>query len=243
VLDTLISLFLLSMMLDLNKPPDEEDAGTLVHRTLDNEPFIGQTFSSIEEAHIFYQVYAIQHGYSVRRDRSDRRNNKSVRRDICCHRAGNPAKKSPTVSKNHRNRESSKCWCKVHMRLTLKKSFDIFPEEWHVTKFIKDHNHELLSHEEMRFLPANRIITPEDEQEILLYKEAGLNVREIIRVMELKKNVKHGGLSFLDNDIHNLFTKVRRVLGGSDAMNLIEYMRSLKQKDLKVLIGIKSMAM
>ncbi|GJQ94340.1 FAR1-related sequence 11-like protein [Tanacetum coccineum] len=93
------------------------------------------------------------------------------------------------------------------MRLTLKKSFDIFPEEWHVTKFIKDHNHEPLSHEEMRFLPANCIITPEDEQEILLYKEAGLNVREIIRVMELKKNVKHGGLSFLDKDVHNLFTK------------------------------------
>ncbi|GKB13329.1 protein FAR1-related sequence 11 [Tanacetum coccineum] len=60
----------------------------------------------------------------------------------------------------------------------------------------------------MRFLPANCIITPEDEQEIMLYKEAGLNVQEIIRVMELKKNVKHGGLSFLDKDIHNLFTKV-----------------------------------
>nr|GEZ47290.1 protein FAR1-related sequence 11 [Tanacetum cinerariifolium] len=64
--------------------------------------------------------------------------------------------------------------------------------EWHVTKFIKDHNHELLSHEEMRFPPANRIITPEDEQEILLSKEAGLNIREIIQVVELKKNVKLG---------------------------------------------------
>ncbi|KAL6575744.1 hypothetical protein OROHE_000725 [Orobanche hederae] len=139
-------------MLDLNKPPDEEDGENLVHQTLDNEPFIGQTFSSIEEAHIFYRAYAIQHGYSVRRDRSDTRKNKSV------HRAGNPAKKSPFHSKNRRNRESAKCWCKVHMRLTLKKSFDIFLEEWHVTKFIKDHNHELLSHEEMRFLPANRTI-------------------------------------------------------------------------------------
>nr|GEY74380.1 protein FAR1-related sequence 11 [Tanacetum cinerariifolium] len=66
-------------MFDLNKPPDEEDGGTLVQPTLYNEPFIGQTFSSLKEAHIFYQVYAIQHGYSVRRDRSDKRNNKSVR--------------------------------------------------------------------------------------------------------------------------------------------------------------------
>ena len=40
-------------MLDLNKPPDEDDGGPLVHQTLDNEPFVGQTFSSLEEAHIF----------------------------------------------------------------------------------------------------------------------------------------------------------------------------------------------
>ncbi|GKC67363.1 protein FAR1-related sequence 11 [Tanacetum coccineum] len=119
------------------------------------------------------------------------------------------------------------------MRLTLKRSFDIFPEEWHVTKFIKDHNHELLSHEHMRFLPVNRIITPEDKQKILLYKEAGLKVREIIRVMELLKNVKHRDLSFLDKDIRNLFTKKRKMLGANDAMSLIHYMRSSKQKDSK----------
>ncbi|KAL2927442.1 Protein FAR1-RELATED SEQUENCE 11 [Bienertia sinuspersici] len=73
------------------------------------------------------------------------------------------------------------------MRITLKKCFDIFPEEWHVTKFVKEHNHELLSSEEMRFLPANRTISQEDEKQILLYKEAGLSVRQIIQVMELEK--------------------------------------------------------
>lgn len=74
------------------------------------------------------------------------------------------------------------------MRITLRRSFHIFPQEWHVTKFSKQHNHEMLPLEAMRFLPANRNISPEDEKQILLFKEAGLSVRQIIRVLELEKN-------------------------------------------------------
>ncbi|KAJ8440161.1 hypothetical protein Cgig2_003486 [Carnegiea gigantea] len=40
---------------------------------------------------------------------------------------------------------------------------------------------------EMHLLPCNRVITPEDEEKILLYKGVGLSVRQIIRVMELEK--------------------------------------------------------
>ncbi|GJU76709.1 FAR1-related sequence 11-like protein [Tanacetum coccineum] len=195
-----------SIMLDLNEPPIEGDDGTLIHQSPDYEPFIGQTFTSLEEPHIFYQTYANQHGYTVRKDRFDKRKDKTVRCDIVCHRGGTSRTKTPDITKNQRNWGSQKCRCNVHMRLTLKRSFDIFPEEWHVTKFIKDHNHKLLSHEQMRFLPVNRIITPEDEQKILLYKEAGLKVCEIIR---------------------------RRILGANEAMSLIHYMRSSKQKDSK----------
>ena len=34
-----------------------------------------------------------------------------------------------------------------------------FSKEWHVTIFVVDHNHELLSPSSVRFLPANRVIT------------------------------------------------------------------------------------
>ncbi|KAL2921005.1 Protein FAR1-RELATED SEQUENCE 11 [Bienertia sinuspersici] len=88
------------------------------------------------------------------------------------------------------------CGCLAHLRITRKWSFEIFPEEWHVTKFIKEYKHDMLSSEKMRFLPVNRTIIPEDEKQILLYKEAGLSIRQIIQIMELEKNVKHGDLSF-----------------------------------------------
>ncbi|GJU63792.1 protein FAR1-related sequence 11 [Tanacetum coccineum] len=178
--------------LDLNKPPNEEDDDNaidkLLDETLDNEPFIDQTFSTFEEAYIFYKNYARQHDFSVRKDRSDLRNNQVRRRDIMCHRVGKKPLKVTDPSKDQRNRESQKCECNAHIRVTWKQGFDIFPAEWHVTTFIKDHNHDFLSPKEMPFLPINRIITPEDEYQILLYKEAGLNVRLIIRVMELKSS-------------------------------------------------------
>ena len=84
-------------------------------------------------------------------------------------------------------------------------------------------NHPMLSHEELRFLPSNWSITPQGEKKILLYKEAGLSIRQIIRVMELEKNLKHGELSFLERDIRNLYGKVKKLLGVEDANNLKEY--------------------
>ena len=91
---------------------------------------------------------------------------------------------------------SLKCGCKARLTIVLCKSIYIFPKEWHVTIFVVDHNHELLSPSSIQVLPANRVITEDDKICILLYKEAGLSIREIIRVMELKKNVKHGHLPF-----------------------------------------------
>nr|XP_043612259.1 protein FAR1-RELATED SEQUENCE 11-like [Erigeron canadensis] len=85
----------------------------------------------------------------------------------------------------------------------------------------------------MRFLPCNRIITLEDEQQILLYKKAGLNVRQIIHVMELQKEVKHGDLSSQEKDVRNLFTKMRREVGHNDAIDLISYMEASKEKNNK----------
>ena len=99
--------------------------------------------------------------------------------------------------------------------------------------FVKQHNHELLLPHETRLLPCNRVITPEDEEKILLYKGAGLSVRQIIRVMELEKKVEHGGLPFIEKDIRNLFTKVKKMIAPDDAMDLIESMKLSKEENIK----------
>ncbi|KAK9713996.1 hypothetical protein RND81_06G064200 [Saponaria officinalis] len=119
------------------------------------------------------------------------------KRDFVCHREGFANKKIVEFSKEQRNRSSSRCGCLALMRMTLKKSNGIFPEEWHVTQYKSEHNHELLLPIQVRFLPAYRTISKEDEKQLLLYKDAGLTVKQIMRVMEFQKNVRHGDLSFL----------------------------------------------
>ena len=135
----------------------------------------------------------------------ENKNDVKKRRDFFCHREGKPGTKVVDYSKQQRNRGSTRCECKAYMRIKLKRINEIFPEEWQVTKFVAEHNHVLLSTQEVRFLPSYRNITIEDEKRILLLKEGGLSVRQIMRVMELEKDVRHGELPFLVKDVHNFF--------------------------------------
>ncbi|KAF7842414.1 Protein FAR1-RELATED SEQUENCE 11 [Senna tora] len=85
----------------------------------------------------------------------------------------------------------------------------------------------------VRFLPTHRIISAEDCELILFLKEGGLSVRQITRVLELEKNVKHGYLSFLEKDIHYLFIKVRNKDAENDAMALLKHCEDAKKDDTK----------
>ncbi|KAL2924236.1 Protein FAR1-RELATED SEQUENCE 11 [Bienertia sinuspersici] len=73
---------------DLNEHLIEEN-----DREID-EPFIGQTFANHEEAFVSYNSYAKQHGFVVRKDRSDTRHGKTIKRDLVCHRGGIPKLKT-----------------------------------------------------------------------------------------------------------------------------------------------------
>ena len=155
------------------------------------------------------------------------------RRNFFCYREGRQPLKMVDPSKEQRNRMSLKCGCKARLTIVLRKSIDIFPKKWQVTIFVVDHNHELLSPSSVRFLPANRVITEDDKNCILLYKEAGLSIREIIRVLELKKNVKHGHLPFFQQDIRNFYVKMRKMHDVNDAMDLLQFCKVAKERNSK----------
>lgn len=229
-------------MIDLNEFPSETMSDEFDTHGEENddqasgflfEPFVGQTFSSEQEACKFYENFAKRNGFSIRKGRFTKNKNTGEvnRRDFFCHREGFPDKKVVDPHKNQRNRESSRCGCQASMRIILKKTFEIFPEEWHITQFVKQHNHGLLPQEQVKFLPSYRTISKEDEQQILLYKKGGLSVRQIMRVMELEKNIKHGDLPFLRMDIHNFLSKDRQKNGQSDVMSFLRHCKLAKDEN------------
>ncbi|KAL2896329.1 Protein FAR1-RELATED SEQUENCE 11 [Bienertia sinuspersici] len=256
-----------SKMIDLNELPSNKDLVGFMGEEIDNvdaenssnnsvqvlphnnlevsqsdlhfEPFVGQTFQSEEEVWAFYHNYACLQGFSIKKDRTKKRDGVLIRRDFYCHRSRTQPLKEIDPNKEQRNRVSVRCSCNAHLRIKLRRCNEIFPEEWHVTTFKVEHNHALLSQSQVRFLPANRIISEEDEKQILLYKEAGLTVRQIIRVLELEKNIEHGELPFLEKDIRNLYTRVRKALCRDDVANLLEYFKSCQEENAKFQYVVK----
>lgn len=99
------------------------------------------------------------------------------RHDFFCHSEGRTSLRIIEPWKEQRNRESTRCECKAHLRISFQKTHDMFPSEWRVTTFIVEHNHTLLTQSEVWFLLANRIISDDYSERIFLLKEGGLSVR------------------------------------------------------------------
>ena len=51
--------------------------------------------------------------------------------------------------------------------------------------------------------------------------------------MELKKNVKHEHLPFFQQDIHNLYVKMRKMHAMNDAMDLLQFCKVAKERNSK----------
>jgi len=110
----------------------------------------------------------------------------------------------------------------------------VFP--WVVT--VADHNYDLFSPLEVRFLPANQVTTIDDEKCIFFLKEAGLSIREVMCVMELKKHLKHGQIPFFQRHIHNLYMKMRRKNAKNDVMDLLQFYKITKRNAYDMSFGI-----
>ena len=95
--------------------------------------------------------------YNSKRLFREKKNEEIGRRNFFCHREGRQPLKMVDPSKEQQNRKSLKCGCKACLTIVLWKSIDIILKEWHVTIFVIDHNHELLSPSSVWFLPANQV--------------------------------------------------------------------------------------
>ena len=107
------------------------------------EPFIGMEFNSREEAREFYIAYGRRIGFTVRihHNRRSRVNNQVIGQDFVCSKEGFRAKKY--VHRKDRvlpPPPATREGCQAMIRLALRDG-----GKWVVTKFVKEHNHKLMS--------------------------------------------------------------------------------------------------
>ncbi|XP_044497963.1 protein FAR1-RELATED SEQUENCE 7-like [Mangifera indica] len=136
------------------------------------EPYAGMTFRSLDDARDFYYEYAKNTGFTIRtnRIRHSLKNMAIIGRDFVCSREGFRAAKH-TLRKDRilPPRPVTREGCKAMIRLAARDG-----GKWIVTKFVREHNHKLMTH--CKFpgeLPIVNILSEEEKDKKIqdLYNE------------------------------------------------------------------------
>ncbi|XP_077244592.1 protein FAR1-RELATED SEQUENCE 5-like [Tasmannia lanceolata] len=148
--------------LEFSAEPDAEpragDDGPLMEiseETSNIEPYEGMEFDSEEAARIFYNAYAMRAGFGSRvsRNRRSRKSGENIARNFVCSKEGyRLSKHGNSGGRYRRQRAVTREGCRA--MITIKKTN---VGKWLVTKFVKEHNHELLTPSEVHSLRSHRV--------------------------------------------------------------------------------------
>ncbi|XP_068318398.1 protein FAR-RED ELONGATED HYPOCOTYL 3-like [Pyrus communis] len=145
------------------KEETEEQSADLPMNVEALEPYIGMEFNSRDEAREFYVAYGRRSGFTVRihHNRRSRVNNQIIGQDFVCSKEGFRAKKY--VHRKDRvlppppvTREG----CQAMIRLAQRDG-----PKWVVTKFVKEHNHKLMSPSKVPWRGSGKHLASEDEKD------------------------------------------------------------------------------
>ncbi|OVA04577.1 FAR1 DNA binding domain [Macleaya cordata] len=124
-----------------------------------SEPYLGMDFKSRDDAREFYVSYGRRTGFSIRTHhiRRSQKNNAVISQDFICSKERFRAKKS----ENKRDRvlpppPVTRERCNAMLRVTLKDGV-----KWVVTKFVKDHSHNLLNPSNVPWRRSDKILVGE----------------------------------------------------------------------------------
>ncbi|KAI5418712.1 protein FAR1-RELATED SEQUENCE 5 [Lathyrus oleraceus] len=192
------------------------------------EPYEGMEFASIEETRIYYTRYAKNTGFSFRMGRvtKSRTNGMIIGREFLCSKEGFRAKKYVKEESNsiivH---DETRVGCKA--MLYLKKNGEI----WIVSRFVREHNHELFSPKSSQFLRVHRKKTNVQKKLIDVLHDSGLGPSKIRSVL----CTESGGVDnvrFSPQDVINYLTEKRqKKLENGDAQMMLSYFKSCQLKN------------
>ena len=138
------------------------------------------TFASQWEACTFYNNYAREHGFSIRKDKVKRGKGLSTtiryRRYIFSRAGKRLSKFLNPEGRTRRLRPKTHCECGTHLVVTLDKGRGV----WFVAAFMDDHNHLLSRADEVLFLRSHSVMGDHQIAEILAMEGAGIRKHIII---------------------------------------------------------------
>ena len=183
------------------------------------EPCLGLEFDEVEDTRTYYNTYARQKGFSIRKNhtRLSKEDKSLIAVAYACSREGfrcKPNQKKPHIIPKP---TETRVGCKAMMG--LKKT----GLKWIISKFVAKHNYELLSPKSTCFLRRHRVVTPTQRSLIDTLNEFGVPPRKIISVLSKESGGDHN-IGSVAKDVENYLGNRRSALiGKGDAQKMYNY--------------------
>jgi zinc finger SWIM domain-containing protein 3 len=192
-----------------NKDPYDIDAE--MSRQRKYEAVRAMIFVSEEAAYYFYNKYAKEHGFSIRREkkkeRLDELGTPTIRyRRFLCSRAGQRESKYLEMKdRTYRHRPESRCNCGAHFSVSYNRKKGV----WTVLRFDDNHNHKPATADQIAFMRSHRKIKAHQKSRIMSLGSAGMRLFNIMRTF-ISDNGKYSRVGFVRKDLYNMSCREKR---------------------------------
>ncbi|CAN6348504.1 unnamed protein product, partial [Urochloa humidicola] len=187
-------------------------------------------FNSEDEGYEFYNDYAYEKGFSVRKDYCEwdnDHNERTLRKFVCSCEGFRAEKHLRKEIKMRRPRNLTRCGCRAKLVIAQ----DHNTEQWYVKDFIDEHNHPMIEPDLSCFLRSHRRISDEQKAEIVHLQIAGIRKHKIMDIM-LKRYGGYDKVGFTARDLYNFCHRNKlQTLSAGDAQTIINYMIDQKRRD------------
>ncbi|XP_048540274.1 protein FAR-RED IMPAIRED RESPONSE 1-like [Triticum urartu] len=190
-----------------------------------------KTFKSLGEAYNFYNQYAYERGFSVRKDSlkysKGPEGTKRLRKYMCARAGKRQAKLCTMEGRTRRLRGETRCFCDAHITSKLDKERDI----WYVSSFSDDHSHVLARPDEVMFLRSHNLIKEYQKAEILTMAGAGIR-KHMIYDNLVSRYGSYAKAGFGRKKLYNMcYREKMKLLAQGDADTAIGIMMTRKERD------------
>ncbi|KAF8404514.1 hypothetical protein HHK36_009399 [Tetracentron sinense] len=215
---------------------DNDEFHMLNRERSTSEPMVGMEFDSIDAVKEFYNEYAKSEGFSIRMNRSSySKDRRLIGRDFVCSREGKSREKIKEKANQDKMKEvdGSRGGCQAILVIKEKEA-----GRWYISKFRKNHNHELVSPSKVHLLRSHKRMSNLQKNLIHTFSDTGLGARQTMDVLVNQA----GGIAnvgFDQRDLRNFIGIGRLYNRAEDAQVVYDYFKSKQSKDAAFFYAIQ----
>jgi zinc finger SWIM domain-containing protein 3 len=191
-----------------------------------------KTFASEDEGYQFYNKYALEKGFNVRRSyvEWDGANKEIVLRKLVCSREGcreEKHMKRKREDRKRRPRNITRVGCKAKLVIARAEETG----RWFVKDFIHEHNHPMAPNDLACLLRSHMVITDELKADIIEMETSGIRKHKIMDVMRMQYS-GFDKVGCTTRDIYNFCHLYKKeTIAAGDAQTMIRHMMARQERD------------